>query len=226
VAALPFGSGHLPANRVIRAAATRSPTSTMHTATPLVKEMLGWLSNVPDTPPRELPPPRRTRATTPSSSLVERSRAHGISKPDPCADATEGAAADPARILIADDNADMRQFLAGLLGERYEVEVVADGTAALAAARSLPPGARTEPLPFAIAQGYRRETVPVLPETAPAAASSSCRGGRLAVISPRWPWSFPQSTAASPSAAFSTLSRAGSIISTTSFASRPMKPPP
>jgi len=135
VAALPFGSGHLPANRVIRAAATRSPTSTMHTATPLVKEMLGWLSNVPDTPPRELPSPRRTRATTPSSSLVERSRAHGISKPDPCADATEGAAADPARILIADDNADMRQFLAGLLGERYEVEVVADGTAALAAAR-------------------------------------------------------------------------------------------
>ena len=40
-----------------------------------------------------------------------------------------------ARIVLADDNADMRAYLKGLLAARYEVEAVADGEAALAAAR-------------------------------------------------------------------------------------------
>ena len=40
-----------------------------------------------------------------------------------------------ARILLADDNADMRQYLARLLRDRWEVEVVADGRAALEAIR-------------------------------------------------------------------------------------------
>lgn len=44
-----------------------------------------------------------------------------------------------SRILLADDNADMRQFLIRLLGARHEVEAVADGVAALAAARREPP---------------------------------------------------------------------------------------
>ncbi|HJQ98256.1 MAG TPA: ATP-binding protein [Candidatus Polarisedimenticolaceae bacterium] len=39
------------------------------------------------------------------------------------------------RILLADDNADMRDYVARLLSEQYEVEAVADGAAALAAAR-------------------------------------------------------------------------------------------
>src|ERR1700691_3192616 len=49
-----------------------------------------------------------------------------------------GGTTDPerrARILVADDNADMRRFLASLLGGSYEVETVADGAAGLAAAR-------------------------------------------------------------------------------------------
>jgi signal transduction histidine kinase/DNA-binding response OmpR family regulator len=40
-----------------------------------------------------------------------------------------------ARVLIADDNADMREYIARILGERWSVETVADGTTALAAAR-------------------------------------------------------------------------------------------
>ena len=40
-----------------------------------------------------------------------------------------------ARILLADDNADMRQYLARLLRDRWEVEEVADGLAALEAIR-------------------------------------------------------------------------------------------
>jgi signal transduction histidine kinase/DNA-binding response OmpR family regulator len=43
------------------------------------------------------------------------------------------------RVLVADDNADMREYLAGLLRPRWEVETVADGQAALAALRARPP---------------------------------------------------------------------------------------
>ena len=44
-----------------------------------------------------------------------------------------------ARILVADDNADMRAYLARILGARWAVETHADGAAALAAARARPP---------------------------------------------------------------------------------------
>jgi len=44
-----------------------------------------------------------------------------------------------ARILVADDNADMRDYLARLLGDRYRVEAVTNGAQALQAiARELP----------------------------------------------------------------------------------------
>jgi PAS domain S-box-containing protein len=42
-------------------------------------------------------------------------------------------------VLVADDNGDMRQYLGRLLAGAYEVEAVADGEAALAAARQRPP---------------------------------------------------------------------------------------
>jgi PAS domain S-box-containing protein len=42
-------------------------------------------------------------------------------------------------VLVADDNADMRQYLGRLLAGAYEVAEVADGKAALAAARERPP---------------------------------------------------------------------------------------
>jgi len=40
------------------------------------------------------------------------------------------------RVLVADDNADLRDYVRRLLSEQYEVEVVADGVAALEAARA------------------------------------------------------------------------------------------
>ncbi len=43
------------------------------------------------------------------------------------------------RILLADDNADMRDYVSRLLSERYAVQTAPDGEAALAAARSNPP---------------------------------------------------------------------------------------
>ncbi|WP_255203350.1 ATP-binding protein [Myxococcus sp. AM011] len=44
-----------------------------------------------------------------------------------------------ARILLADDNADMRAYLTSLLSRSWEVEAVADGLAALESARARPP---------------------------------------------------------------------------------------
>src|SRR5262249_2344985 len=44
-----------------------------------------------------------------------------------------------ARILLADDNSDMREYVGRLLATNYEVEAVADGEAALQAARERPP---------------------------------------------------------------------------------------
>ena len=44
-----------------------------------------------------------------------------------------------ARILIADDNADMREYISRLLGERWRVDAVADGATALARAREARP---------------------------------------------------------------------------------------
>ena len=46
---------------------------------------------------------------------------------------------DRPRVLVADDNADMRQYVVRLLAEHFRVEAVPDGAAALAAARENPP---------------------------------------------------------------------------------------
>ena len=55
----------------------------------------------------------------------------------PAPAATPQAAADTssARVLVADDNADMRDYLTRLLSVRFQVESVGDGAAALEAAR-------------------------------------------------------------------------------------------
>jgi signal transduction histidine kinase len=50
--------------------------------------------------------------------------------------AVDGAA---GRVLVADDNADMREYITRLLRAHWEVEAVGDGQAALAAARANPP---------------------------------------------------------------------------------------
>jgi hypothetical protein len=55
-----------------------------------------------------------------------------------------------ARVLVADDNADMRAYLARLLSTRWRVEVVGDGQAALASARNHPPDMSSSPRPAEI----------------------------------------------------------------------------
>jgi PAS domain S-box-containing protein len=52
---------------------------------------------------------------------------------------SDHAADERLRVLVADDNSDMRQYVVRLLAEHYKVEAVADGESALAAAFERPP---------------------------------------------------------------------------------------
>ncbi|MFC4453852.1 ATP-binding protein [Deinococcus sonorensis] len=76
------------------------------------------------------------RATLPSPFLQE-----AVQWADEDLLAPDTAVPDPARprLLLADDNADLRAYVARLLGSRYALQVVADGQQALEAALADPP---------------------------------------------------------------------------------------
>ncbi len=108
--AIPVGSSHLPADRVN---AQSELVSTATGTRPYVEEALRWL---PDAEPEEV------RLTPPGGRPGE--------APVPNLD---------THILLADDNADMRDYLARLLRTRWSVEAVGDGDQALTAARARAP---------------------------------------------------------------------------------------
>jgi signal transduction histidine kinase len=88
------------------------------------------------TPQAPAPP---TRSPAPSYlAEAERWTAADTEGPEPAA-VPDGDKPSPARILIADDNRDMRDYVRQLLGATYTVNTVADGQAALEAARRNPP---------------------------------------------------------------------------------------
>jgi PAS domain S-box-containing protein len=80
----------------------------------------------PAAPPAGAPYLQEVQAWNPGQSEV--AAAHGSA--DPRFEVTFGA-----RVLLADDNADMRAYVAGLLAAAYRVEAVGDGAAALESAR-------------------------------------------------------------------------------------------
>ncbi len=72
---------------------------------------------------------------------AERWVAEDGATPEPALPQDAGAMAADGRILVADDNADLRDYIRRLLAaEGYPVETAPDGAAALAAARREPPG--------------------------------------------------------------------------------------
>ena len=112
---IPLGRGHLPAERMRTAGAAPAPGSS---ANAYVQEAERWL---PQGPGRgELPLVR------PEDPAAARDRRFAT---------TYGA-----RIVLADDNADMLEYVLGLIAPYYNVEAVADGEAALAAVRRERPG--------------------------------------------------------------------------------------
>jgi PAS domain S-box-containing protein len=89
-------------------------------------------------------------------------------------------------VLVADDNADMRQYLIRVLGGTYEIEAVADGKAALAAAAERPPDLVLTDVMMPELDGFgllrelradpRTRTVPVVLLSARAGEESSVEG--------------------------------------------------
>jgi len=110
---IPFGSAHLPAERI---KAARAASSTATSAQAYVQEALRWLPESADS------------ASAHSPGGEEAASAGALTR-------TAGA----ARILLADDNADMRAYVRELLVPLYTVELAADGEHALAAARRTRP---------------------------------------------------------------------------------------
>jgi len=118
--AIPRGRAHLPAERVhesgIDAGHPERSVSTAVRVDGFIEEALRWL------PDGHVAATRRLRA------------ARRVDAP-----AANQIAASPARILVADDNADLREYVRHLLCDDYEVETVANGTAALRSARERVP---------------------------------------------------------------------------------------
>ncbi|HKP11362.1 MAG TPA: PAS domain S-box protein, partial [Blastocatellia bacterium] len=122
---IPTGAGHLPKEQI---GVARRAASTSMGATPFVEEALRWL---PDEEGEE----RKESAEVIPAQFTQ---ADVKSLADTFASALP-LPRSPARILVADDNADMRNYLRRLLASRYIVTAVADGVAALDAARREPP---------------------------------------------------------------------------------------
>ena len=115
---VPLGARHLPADRV---GVARTLTSTAVGASPYVEEALRWLSE-------------DLRASPLGSEAVAEAVLPAIPRRE-----SHDSGRQPSRILIADDNADMREYIARMLLAEYEVEMVADGVAALTSARRQAP---------------------------------------------------------------------------------------
>jgi len=107
---VPFGSGHLPKERVEE---TRPLSSTSIRADAYVEEALHWISD----------------ESTMFDVTLE--QAHSLGGMPALRDGT--------RILLADDNADMRGYVRRLLGRNCDVQTVSDGQEALAAIRAKRP---------------------------------------------------------------------------------------
>lgn len=103
---IPRGFAHLPSERI---GVIRTLEIARIGALPFLEEALGWLSD-------------GERAAL---------RVIGSTDQSPAAAPSEMTPREAVRILIADDNADMRSYLSRLFGERWQVETEPDGAAAL-----------------------------------------------------------------------------------------------
>ncbi|QGZ66157.1 ATP-binding protein [Paraburkholderia acidisoli] len=110
---LPFGTAHLPADR-LKAPGHATPAAIGAEA--FVQEAMRWLpDDAGSQPPQVL-----------STEIVPDVPPVGLSIAAP-------VSLRP-RVLVADDNADMRAYIRNLLAAKFEVEIVGDGRAALEAA--------------------------------------------------------------------------------------------
>ncbi len=114
IVSIPIGRAHLSQDRI---GTPRPQVSSATTAALYVEEAQRWGGGAETLAPRASSSPRDVLDDGAEVSATERG----------------------ARILLADDNADMRDYIVRLLGPEYEVETAADGLVALEAARANPP---------------------------------------------------------------------------------------
>ncbi|MEH2135310.1 ATP-binding protein [Nostoc sp.] len=119
---IPTGYAHLPPDRI---SAPRTLASTALGATLYLEEVQRWL-------PEESRGSRGRREAG-GEEIVQEDDTYIDSSP------TARILHSSPRILLADDNADMRDYVKRLLGQQYDVESVADGLAALHSARGRVP---------------------------------------------------------------------------------------
>ncbi|NOK20014.1 hybrid sensor histidine kinase/response regulator [Corallococcus carmarthensis] len=106
---IPRGHAHLPADRL---QASRQRQSTAPGVRPFLQEAERWSDAEPA--------PRALEAASPLAEGGDRD-------------------APRARVLVVDDNADMREYVDRVLSPSFDVTLATDGQAALAAARAQPP---------------------------------------------------------------------------------------
>ncbi|MEH1916554.1 ATP-binding protein [Nostoc sp.] len=130
---IPTGYAHLPPDRI---SAPRTLASTALGARPYLEEALRWL-------PEEESRGSRGRREAGGEEIVQEYYTSYIDS-SPASSASPASPAplplrSSARILLVDDNADMRDYVNRLLSQQYEVEAVPDGLTALESARGRVP---------------------------------------------------------------------------------------
>ncbi len=125
---IPFGRGHLPDENVVAASGSLTAPAA---ANPFLLEAMRWLP-AQDTSDVQTGPGPDTLEAAPAA-LAADARPAAAGRRD-----ADGKPA-PARVLLADDNADMREYLLRLLRPGYQVTTVTNGLTALEVARANPP---------------------------------------------------------------------------------------
>jgi signal transduction histidine kinase/DNA-binding response OmpR family regulator len=156
---VPLGKSHLPAERI---GAASTLASTAIGAAPYIEEALRWL-------------PAGTNGSPGTGTNIY-----------PDSFRPEPPVGSRPRILLADDNADMRDYITRLLANLYEVEATRDGGTALAMAQShvpdliltdiMMPGLDGFGLLKALRADPRTASVPVLPLSARAGEEARVEG--------------------------------------------------
>jgi len=121
IVSIPLGKTHLPADRI---EAARSLASTGVRNAAYIEEVSRWLPDAPSTASLE---------DQSSNHLLEYPGSNGVGSVQPARHALH-------RILLADDNADMREYVQRLLRQSgYEVDAASDGFAAIRTAKQRRP---------------------------------------------------------------------------------------
>jgi len=127
---IPLGTAHLPPNQI---EANRTLPSTVSGANSYLEEVLRWLPEADFRVPAIALGLDNKIAELASALQNQSVRSQHRNRED------AESASRRSRILLADDNADMRDYIKRLLSQQYEVQTVADGAAALGATQQQVP---------------------------------------------------------------------------------------